>query len=504
MTWGMVSDMTNKDPHMPTAGHLLVPPDTRVTCPECKKEFTLSEGFAKKSLEALTQSSKGALEELSASIREAESSRLAQKAAGEKQLLEEQLKDLKELLGHQTKQHEESLKQARELERKGAATREKELTERINTLEGRQSEIADKEKALAKREQTLQARIDEEAATKAQTLFAQDKRRLEEELKEKQEKITQYQSVELELRKEKNRLAEEKAAMELDLQRKLDEERKAIEEKARAAETEKAKLREAEMQKTIDDMSKKLDEAQRKAAQGSQQLQGEVLETQLEDQLREAFPLDSIEEVKKGAKGGDIIQRVMTRAGQLAGSILWEAKRTATWGKDWAAKLKDDQRAAGVELGVLVSVTPPKDFAPGQPFGTYDEVWVTSPAAALPLAEVLRSELIAVHKQRMISAGKGEKMEAVYDYLTSAQFAQKIKAFYAAFKKMRGELESEKSAMQQRWARREKQIQQATQEIVAIAGDIQGLAQQELPQLEMEPLSIEASGTDEVGTNSGQ
>jgi hypothetical protein len=151
---------------------------------------------------------------------------------------------------------------------------------------------------------------------------------------------------------------------------------------------------------------------------------------------------------------------------------------------------------AGVEAAVIVSVTLPKEFSPGQPFGLCDDVWVASPAAALPLAEVLRMELIAVHKQRLISAGKGEKMEAVYDYLTSAQFAQKIKAVYTAFRKMRDELESEKTATQQRWARREKQIQLATQEIVAIAGDIQGLAQQELPQLEMDPLALEDNPSD--------
>ena len=127
-------------------------------------------------------------------------------------------------------------------------------------------------------------------------------------------------------------------------------------------------------------------------------------------------------------------------------------------------------------------------------------MWVANQGAALPLAEVLRSELIAVHKQRLISAGKGEKMEAVYDYLTSAQFSQKIKAVYTAFKTMRRELESEKTAMQQRWARLEKQIQQATHELVAIAGDIQGLAQQELPQLEMETFALEIQDKGEEPT----
>jgi hypothetical protein len=489
--------MKNSTPQSTATDRLLLEPDTRVTCPGCKHEFGLAEGFARKTLEQFARASRGALDELTRSIRHAESQRVAQKTADDKRLLEERIKDLQDLTARQTKQHEDSLAQARELEKQAAATREKALTDEIATLRGKEEEIAAKEKAIADREQGLQKQIDKEATERARQLMAKEKQHLEGELKEKADQIAKYQADELELRKEKNKLAEEKAAMELNVQRRVDNERKTIEEKTRLAETEKSKLREAELQKKIDDMSAKLDEAQRKAAQGSQQLQGEVFEVMLEDQLREAFPFDTIEEVRKGARGGDVIQRVMTRAGQLAGSILWEAKRTTAWGKDWTAKLKDDQRAAGVEVGVIVSITPPKEFASGQPFGLYDDVWVTNQGAALPLAETLRSELIAVHKQRVISAGKGEKMEAVYDYLTSTQFSQKISAVYTAFKTMRGDLESEKTAMQQRWARREKQIQQATHELVAIAGDIQGLAQQELPQLEMETLALESD--DKVG-----
>jgi hypothetical protein len=77
-------------------------------------------------------------------------------------------------------------------------------------------------------------------------------------------------------------------------------------------------------------------------------------------------------------------------------------------------------------------------------------------------------------------------MEAVYDYLTSSQFAQKLKAIYGAFHRMRQELEAEKSQTLQRWARREKQLQSGVAELVGMAGDIQGLAQQDLPLLEIE------------------
>jgi hypothetical protein len=108
------------------------------------------------------------------------------------------------------------------------------------------------------------------------------------------------------------------------------------------------------------------------------------------------------------------------------------------------------------------------------------------------MAAVLREGLIEAYKARLASANKGEKMEAVYDYLTSPQFAHKLRAVYEAFGKMRQELNVERTTMQQRWKRREKQIDLATVQLIGIAGDLQGLAQQDLPQLELEPAALES------------
>jgi len=94
-------------------------------------------------------------------------------------------------------------------------------------------------------------------------------------------------------------------------------------------------------------------------------------------------------------------------------------------------------------------------------------------------------------------------MEAVYDYLTSSQFAHKLKAVYGAFYRMRQELEAEKSQTLQRWARREKQLQSGVAELVGVAGDIQGLAQQELPLLEIED-GMAAQAAAEPGTDTPQ
>jgi len=282
-------------------------------------------------------------------------------------------------------------------------------------------------------------------------------------------------------------LQDRAAALELEVARRLDAGRAEIETRARTQERERAELDRADLQKRLDDVNTQLAEAQRKSQQSSQQLQGEVLELTLEAGLERTFPLDTIEEVKKGARGGDVIQRVMTRTGQSAGIVLWEAKRAKDWSAQWVSKLKEDMRGCGADIGVLVitGTALPKDWEAAQLFGLHEDVWVTCWTTALQLAAVLRSGLLDLHKQRLVSAGKGEKMEAVYDYLTSSQFAHKLKAVYGSFYRMRQELESEKSQTLQRWARREKQLQSGIAELVGVAGDIQGLAQQDLPLLEM-------------------
>ncbi len=440
------------------AHRLLLSPRTPVTCPKCEAKFSLQEGFARQALEKFEQSTEGALVAVREAERAAADARAQQLAAQRDKTLRTENAQLQQLL------KEQGAKQAEAL-----------------------------------------SRIANEAHARAQSLFAADRQALEQELAQKGQQVAELRLAELALRKEKSVLHDRAAAFEIEVARKLDAGRAELEVRVRTQERERAELEQAELKKRLDDMNAQLVEAQRKGNQSSQQLQGEVLELTLQEDLEEAFPLDVIEEVRKGARGGDVIQRVMTRGGQTAGILLWEAKRAKDWSAQWVGKLKEDVGRCGADVGVLVSIGTafPKEWEPGQLFGLYEEVWVTSWTTALQLANVLRLSLLDVHKQRLISAGKGEKMEAVYDYLTSSQFAHKLKAMYSAFHHMRQELEAEKSQTLQRWARREKQLQSGVAELVGVAGDIQGLAQQELPLLEMEN-SLDSELTAEQRANSLQ
>ena len=468
---------------------LLLALDTNLTCPHCARDFSLQEGFAKKALEHLSEASADAI----LAMRDAERAqveRRAEQLAGERsRAAQAETESFKKLLKEQGDAHAKQLAEVRTLAEQSVAPRIQEMQKALDEQKGQLKALRSREDALTTREKELEARVATAAQAKAAELMAVDRKEFEEKLAGKDAQVAELRGEQLQLRREREQLRDAQAAMELTVQKKADELVQQRESAVRTQEQERASLKEAELHKTIADMRTQLVEAQRKADQGSQQTQGEVLELAIEEGLKHSFPLDRIEEVKKGQRGGDVLQHVMTRAGHAAGTILWETKRAKDWSAQWIPKLKEDMRVSSAALGILVTMPGalPKDWPAGAYFALYEDVWVTQPSTANSIAEILRAGLIDLQRQRAVSAGKGEKMEALYDYLTSPQFAHKLKAVYETFKKMREELESEKNVTTQRWARREKQLQAGMTQLLSIGGEIQGLAQEELPMLEMEP-----------------
>ena len=234
--------------------------------------------------------------------------------------------------------------------------------------------------------------------------------------------------------------------------------------------------------KQIADAQKANVDLQRKLEQGSQQLQGEVLELELEEQLKSAFPFDQIDAVAKGVNGADVHQTVVTRAGAKCGLIVWETKNAKNWSNAWVQKLKDDQQAAGAEIAVLVTTVFPGN---GQDtFAQHDGIWLVRPSTVTPVAQALRAILAESQKQKVISAGRNEKAEALYDYLCSPQFAQKIRGVIDAYDAMKADLEAEKKAMARLWKKREGQLERITSNIVGMAGELQGISHESLAQLD--------------------
>ena len=324
--------------------------------------------------------------------------------------------------------------------------------------------------------------IEEKAKKEAQESLNIKISDLNEQLEEKTKNLKEAQRQELELRKRQRELEEKEEKLELELSRKIDAERQKIIQKTSKEFEETHRLKDAEKDKQLDDMKKQIDELKRKSEQGSQQMQGEVLELELEESLNEEFPFDDIEPVAKGIKGGDIIQTVKTQSGRICGKILWETKRTKNWSDSWIQKLKDDQRDAKADLAILVSETLPKGF---HHFRLISGVWVTDILSAVSLALALRVVLIQVARERETQVGKKEKMEIAYNYLTGQEFRNRVEAIVESFTAMKADLEAERRAMLKIWAKREKQIERVISNAAGMHGDLQEIAGTSLPTIKM-------------------
>lgn len=358
---------------------------------------------------------------------------------------------------------------------------EKSIAKKYQTeIEDLKESLVEKDDKIQKANQKLE-KAKEEARKEALEDSANEKKSLEEKIKAKDNSLAESRDRELQLLKEKEKLEDEKANIELESKRQLTQEREKIKQIVSHQKDEEFKLKEAEYQKKLSDAQKANEELSKKLENKSQQFSGEVLEIILEEMLKTSFRQDDIQPVKKGIKGADVIQTVFNNVGQNCGRILWEAKRHENWSDKWIQKLKDDQIEANAEIAIIVTTVMPKEC--NDLFIKIDEIWVISDQLIKPIANTLRYTLIETTKQKLANVGKNEKMELLYDYLNSPQFVQKIKSVIGTFVNMKSDLDKEKNAIQRLWKKRETQIDRVANNMSSMIGELQGIAQDSLTQL---------------------
>ena len=376
---------------------------------------------------------------------------------------------------------------------------EKRLSQKDADISKRETAMREKEEALSKAKEAIDEQIAEkvkleraqiitEEAKKARLAVATDLEQksteledLKNALNQQGEKLAEAQKAQVELIRKQRELDDAKREMELTIEKRIQEKLDTTREQARKEAEEQLKLKVMEKEQTISSMQKQIEELKRKAEQGSQQLQGEVQELELESLLKAKFPHDSIMPVPKGEHGGDVLQCVVGPMGLACGTIIWESKRTKNWSDGWLVKLREDQRMAKAEIAVIVSQTLPKEI---ETFDLVDGVWVTHPRAALPVALSLRQSLIEIAAARQASEGQQTKMELVYQYLTGPRFRQRVQAIVEAFSSMQEDLEKEKKVIMKQWAKRDEQIERVMQATVGMYGDLQGIAGKTLQEIE--------------------
>ncbi|MGQ0740419.1 MAG: DUF2130 domain-containing protein [Bacteroidota bacterium] len=310
--------------------------------------------------------------------------------------------------------------------------------------------------------------------------FENKLRLLEQNNKDNEEKLKLARQQQVDFLKKEQELKNKEAELELSVQRKLQEEREKLAAEIRKLEEQRIAAKETEFQLRMKEKDEKLEaqlklieEMKRKAEQGSMQSQGEVQELLLEEMLRTAFPFDVITEVGKGVRGADCIQTVRNNIGQECGKIIFESKRTENFSMDWIEKLKSDMHNQGADIAVIVTKAFPKDLSQ---FGEKQGVYICSFAEAKSLVSVLRNAILKIADERNIQNNKGDKLHAVYDYVTGQEFRRSLQMMRENFRHLQMQLDKEKEDFEKNWQKKKKFIQSIIDNSSHISGSIEGIS----------------------------
>lgn len=342
----------------------------------------------------------------------------------------------------------------------------------------------DEYKRRAEEFEKQRSSIEEAAQKKAAQEMTVKLNSLEEESRQKTQQLQQMQKKELELLRERNELEQRTKNIDIEIEKRLLEDRKKIEQETAQREQQLFDLKMKEKDLQLDGLKKTIEELKRKSEQGSSQVQGEAQEILLEELLREYFPFDSVEEVGKGVEGADCILIVKNSKGVECGKIIFESKRAKGWSNSWVDKLKNDMRNQQADLAILVSQVFPKGM---DCFGERDGVWIASFKEVIALTFALRTAIIRIAETKKSEENKGEKMQMLYNYLTGLEFRQQIEAIVEGFLAMKQSMTKERIQMEKIWKEREKQLDKVLLNTSGLYGSIKGIAGasvQDIPLLE--------------------
>jgi hypothetical protein len=398
-------------------------------------------------------------------------------------MAEEYKKDLREKMVSFTKQKDEEYN--KKLNELGQQQKQQEqVFEQQHKLQAQAFE-----QKLAEEKKVLQTALEESLRKSIASDFENKLQMMDTANKESEEKLKLARAKELDFLMKEKAMKEKEEEMEIQLQRKLQEQRAEMVEQIRKQETEKNNLKDTEhqlrvkeLEKQLDDQKKLAEEMKRKAEQGSMQLQGEVQELILEELLRNAFPFDLITEVGKGVRGADCVHHVRNQFGQECGKIIYESKRTKDFSMEWIEKLKKDMRSMGVDVAVIVTQSYPKGM---DCFGEKDGVWICSFDEVKAVSYILRDGIVKLFGAIKSQENRGDKMHMLYDYLTSNEFSEQWKAIREGFMSMKLSIQKERDAMEKLWKAREKQLEKVMLNAAHIRGSIEGIAGTDTIQLSL-------------------
>ena len=376
---------------------------------------------------------------------------------------------------------------------------EEKLADQQKMLQTREQALLNRETEICKRNAELDIEIHKRLKIERNQIAKEESQKaklaLGNQIQERQEEVAELKQIiterdkkledarkdQAEIKRRERELEDEKREIELTVETRVNQSLEELRPKAVKEAEGKFKLKIAEKDEKMAIMQRQIEELMRKAEQGSQQIQGEAQEIELESMLRSKFPGDVIESVSKGISGGDVLQHVLGSKGQSCGTIIWESKRTRNWSDTWLTKLRNDQRASNADAAILVSEALPKGL---EAFDLLNGVWVAEFYCVVAVATAIRHALIEVSSARKAEEGQQTKMEMVYRYLTGQRFRQRVSAIVEQFTVMQEDLDRERRTTVRLWAKREEQIRGVIEATSGMYGDLQGIAGRSLQEIE--------------------
>lgn len=350
------------------------------------------------------------------------------------------------------------------------AEKEKALGQQQAELSKKQSSI---EQLVNEKVKSEKAKLETEVSKKIKADLSTEVEALRRQLEEKQVKANKATELQLEIEQMKRERKEREDSIKLEYEMQLNAERSKIETTIVDREAQRHELKFAEQEKKLTDLKKQLDEAVRKAEQGSMQTQGEVQELALEQLLSDLFRFDTIHEVAKGQNGADTVQVVRTQYGKECGIIAYESKRTKNFSEGWIGKLKDDMREHGANHGILVTDAMPKDMPT---FGMRNGIWICTMKDVAGLAAAIRQICITEATIKTSEVNRTEKIHALYNYLMSSEFKQRVEAIIETASEMREAIDKQRKSMLASWKKQENAVDQMSFLMTDVVGSIDGIS----------------------------
>ena len=336
----------------------------------------------------------------------------------------------------------------------------------------------------------------QEATERAQTEMSELVAALNTQLEESNSKVQKLHAATANVEQMKREHSAERAKYEADsevkfsskLSEEAEKQREALENQNETRLKQKMveqELEASQLRKQLKDQENLTAVMTKKLEQGSQQLQGEAAELVIENFLKNEYEFDSIQEIKKGVKGADVLQIIHTREIADCGSIYYESKNTQDFKKEWIPKLQRDMLANKSNVGIIVTRTMPSDMPRS---GSRDGIWICSFEDFKTVVAIHRASIIQLKVQSMTQDNRNDKKDVLYDFVTSQAYQARVQSLVNTFIDMQSTLKKEQRTQAVSWKIREKQIENIISSTTDMYGSIKGIAGnsvKSIPELEL-------------------